>query len=50
MGITFIIAAIAVVIWALSLIVRRKNHKTGIILSYVALLLIVIACILHFVL
>lgn len=50
MSITFWIATVAVVVWALSLVIRRKDHRVGIILSYVALLLIVIAYILHFVL
>ena len=45
----FLIACIAAIIWIASLIVRRKNHRVGVILSYIALILLVIAVVLHFV-
>ena len=45
----FIIAVVAVVLWVLSLAVRQKNYGVGKTLSYIALVLLVIAVILHFV-
>lgn len=45
----FIIAVVAVVLWALSLAVRQKNYGLGKTLSYIALVLLLIAVILHFV-
>ncbi|MBQ3618527.1 MAG: hypothetical protein II939_10275 [Bacteroidales bacterium] len=49
MSIVFIIALAAVVLWALSLDVRQKNYGLGKNLSYIALALLVIAIIIHFV-
>ncbi|MCQ2974607.1 MAG: hypothetical protein MJ211_07315 [Bacteroidales bacterium] len=50
MNIIFIIALIAVVFWALSFVIRNKNNKLGSIFSWIAIILLVIALILKFVL
>ncbi|MBR6177065.1 MAG: hypothetical protein IKQ70_04175 [Bacteroidales bacterium] len=46
----FLIACIAALIWVASLIVRRMNHRVGVIMSYIALFLLVVGVVLHFVL
>ncbi len=49
MNIVFILALVAFVLWAVSLAVRQKNRPVGITISYIALALLVIAVIIHFV-
>ena len=43
----FTVAAVSTVLWIISLIVRRKNSKAGVVLSWLALILMALAVILY---
>jgi hypothetical protein len=43
----FCIAALATVLWIISLFVRRKNSKAGVMLSWAALILMAAAVVLY---
>ena len=45
--IVFTVAAISTVLWVISLFVRRKNSKLGVILSWTAMILMAISIILY---
>ncbi|MBQ3691416.1 MAG: hypothetical protein II937_16330 [Bacteroidales bacterium] len=48
MNIIFVLGLIAIIIWIASLIVRRKNYKAGAIMSWTALIIIIVCIILHY--